>query len=47
MCRSGTWGTQLLISRRLSIDIGYTGTKGTHLFTRGYRLNSVDPSSVI
>ena len=40
-------GTQLLISRTLSLDIGYTGTKGTHLFTRGYRLNSVDPSRVI
>jgi len=28
------------------ISIGYDGTKGTHLFDRGYRLNSVDPSAV-
>ncbi|MFN7922279.1 MAG: TonB-dependent receptor [Bryobacteraceae bacterium] len=40
-------GTQMVVRRDLVISIGYDGTKGTHLFTRGYRLNSVDPARVI
>ena len=40
-------GTQILLSQDFSISIGYDGTKGTHLFTRGYRLNSVEPERVL
>ena len=40
-------GTQIMIGRNSVVSIGYDGTKGTHLFTRGYRLNSVDPSAVV
>lgn len=39
-------GTQWMVGRNSVISLGYDGTKGTHLFTRGYRLNSVDPSRV-
>ncbi len=38
-------GTQIMVGRNSLISIGYDGTKGTHLFTRGYRLNYVDPSA--
>jgi hypothetical protein len=40
-------GTQLMLGRSFALSIGYDGTKGTHLFDRSYRLNSVDPSAVV
>jgi hypothetical protein len=40
-------GTQMLLGHNSSVEIGYSGTKGTHLFSRGYRFNAVEPDRVL